>query len=64
MVAQFIALLRDAEPEVRTAAASKISEYCHMVPESTIVDQILPVARELVKDPSEHVRGKLWWWGG
>lgn len=59
MVAQFIALLRDAEPEVRTAAASKISEYCSMVPEATIVDQILPVARELVNDPSEHVRASL-----
>eukprot|EP00184_Porphyridium_aerugineum_P004704 CAMPEP_0184698726 /NCGR_PEP_ID=MMETSP0313-20130426/5232_1 /TAXON_ID=2792 /ORGANISM="Porphyridium aerugineum, Strain SAG 1380-2" /LENGTH=625 /DNA_ID=CAMNT_0027157697 /DNA_START=525 /DNA_END=2402 /DNA_ORIENTATION=+ len=62
-----IRLLKDGEAEVRTSAAFKVSEMTRMVMQTTsesgkpggidlVVREILPAIRELVTDPSQHVR--------
>lgn len=69
----FLHLLRDIEPEVRTAAAFKGTEIAKRVvalpplPGSSdadtglklVVRDILPIIRELVNDNSQHVRAAL-----
>jgi HEAT repeat protein len=69
----FLNLLRDIEPEVRTAAALKVTELTKRIvalpPLSNggdvdtglklAVRDILPIVRELVTDNSQHVRAAL-----
>jgi HEAT repeats len=69
----FLHLLRDIEPQVRTAAAFKVTEITKRVvalppvPGATDADtglklavrDILPIVHELVSDNSEHVRAAL-----
>jgi len=60
----FIALLKDSEAEVRTAAAFKVADIVKRVvatPDgvSTTVREVIPVVRELVTDPSQHARAAL-----
>jgi HEAT repeat protein len=69
----FLNLLRDIEPEVRTAAALKVTELTKRIvslptlPDGGDVDtglklavrDILPIVRELVSDNSQHVRAAL-----
>jgi len=67
LLPSFIRLLKDGEAEVRTAAAFKVSEMTHLVVATKsdgthlggidlVVREILPAIRELVTDPSQHVR--------
>jgi serine/threonine-protein phosphatase 2A regulatory subunit A len=69
----FLQLLRDIEPEVRTAAAFKSTDIARRIvalpptPESPdadfglklVVRDVLPIIRELVNDNSQHVRAAL-----
>ena len=57
MVDVFVQLLRDREPEVRSAAASQITGFCKLISEETIINTILPVVTELARDKDESVRG-------
>eukprot|EP00180_Rhodochaete_pulchella_P003800 Plantae.Rhodophyta-Rhodochaete_pulchella.ctg6870.p1 GENE.Plantae.Rhodophyta-Rhodochaete_pulchella.ctg6870~~Plantae.Rhodophyta-Rhodochaete_pulchella.ctg6870.p1 ORF type:complete len:367 (-),score=63.01 Plantae.Rhodophyta-Rhodochaete_pulchella.ctg6870:221-1231(-) len=60
----FIALLKDGEAEVRTAASFKVADITKRVVATpngvdTAVREIIPVVRELVTDPSQHARAAL-----
>lgn len=69
----FLVLLRDIEPEVRTAAAFKVAEMTKRVvalpspPDAVesetgvgiVILDVLPLVRELVNDNSQHVRAAL-----
>jgi len=59
LVSAFSKLLKDNEPEVRTAAAFKVQGFASQVPVDLITKQILPGVRELVHDQSQHVRAAL-----
>ncbi len=63
LVAAFGSLLKDNEAEVRAAAASKIKDFCHNLPndsrEAIIMSNILPHVKELVNDPNQHVKSAL-----
>lgn len=67
----FVKVLKDSEPEVRTAAANKVTAMAKRVvelpppagEESTglelVVREILPIVEEMVSDTSQHVRSAL-----
>jgi len=59
MVTAFAKLLKDTEAEVRTAAASKVTGFCVLIPADLTVKEILPVVKNLVVDTSQHVRAAL-----
>jgi len=59
MVTAFAKLLKDTEAEVRTAAASKVTGFCGLIPPELTVKEILPVVKNLVVDTSQHVRAAL-----
>lgn len=54
----FIALTKDVEAEVRTAAAYKITDVCSLIPKDKIISTVIPAIKALVTDKSEHVRCK------
>lgn len=53
----YVALTKDAEAEVRTAVAQKVTDICAIIPKEKIISDILPSIAALVTDKSEHVRG-------
>ncbi|KRX81677.1 Serine/threonine-protein phosphatase 2A 65 kDa regulatory subunit A alpha isoform [Trichinella sp. T6] len=59
----FIALLKDVEAEVRSAAASRVIEFCKNLPEASrenlIFNQVLPCVKDLVNDVNQHVKTSL-----
>ncbi|VDM30687.1 unnamed protein product [Toxocara canis] len=59
----FNSLLKDMEGEVRSAAAAKIQQFCEALPaagrEKAILTHVLPVVKELVTDPNQHVKTAL-----
>lgn len=67
----FVKVLKDSEPEVRTAAANKVTAVAQRVvelpppsgSESTgielVMREILPIVEEMVSDASQHVRSAL-----
>ncbi|CDW58966.1 serine:threonine protein phosphatase 2A 65 kDa [Trichuris trichiura] len=59
----FVALLKDVEAEVRSAAAAKVREFCEYLPQSRreqiILQAILPCIKELVNDSNQHVKTAL-----
>jgi len=55
----FIALLRDHEAEVRTAAANNITKAASLFPVNTILHSFQAPIKDLVNDPAEHVREAL-----
>ena len=59
MVPNFINLLNDTEAVVRTAAASKVTEFSELIPEEMLLNSILPVVSILAADSSQQVRGKF-----
>ncbi|CAJ0928846.1 unnamed protein product, partial [Mesorhabditis belari] len=63
LVGYFTNLLKDAEGEVRGAAAQRIEGFCKTLPEAfreqAIINHILPVIKELVSDQNQHVKGEL-----
>lgn len=72
LLPSFLRLLKDGEPEVRTAAAFKVTHIARRVaaleagPEAAdvagaelLTRDMLPVVRELVRDSSQHVRAAL-----
>ncbi|KAH8357908.1 hypothetical protein KR200_011948, partial [Drosophila serrata] len=63
LVKVFQKLLKDTEVKVRTAAASKVSDFCANLykakHEKVILSSILPCARDLVSDPNVDVRSAL-----
>lgn len=63
LVPAFQVLLKDIEAEVRAAAADKVRDFCQNLDkfnqESIIMTQILPIVKELVSDPNQHVKSAL-----
>lgn len=63
LIESFIALLKDSEAEVRSAASGKIKEFCCAlskdVQENVIMEQIIPVVKGLVTDANHHVKTSL-----
>ncbi|EPB78712.1 HEAT repeat protein [Ancylostoma ceylanicum] len=63
LVPAFTNLLKDPEGEVRGAAAQKLNTFCANLKksarESAILNNILPVVKELVTDPNQHVKTEL-----
>ena len=51
----FVALLKDTEAEVRTAAAARVTELARLLPGATVLGSFLPPIRDLAVDQSEHV---------
>ncbi|KHJ97791.1 HEAT repeat protein [Oesophagostomum dentatum] len=63
LVPAFTNLLKDPEGEVRGAAAQKLNTFCANLKksarESAILNNILPVVKDLVIDPNQHVKTEL-----
>lgn len=72
LLPSFLRLLKDGEPEVRTAAAFKVTHIARRVAAleagsdetdvagaELLTRDMLPVVRELVRDSSQHVRAAL-----
>lgn len=63
LVSSFQSLLKDTEAEVRSAAASKVKDFCANFEKTTqvsvIMAAILPYVKELVSDPNQHVKSAL-----
>lgn len=63
LVSAFQSLLKDTEAEVRSAAASKVKEFCGNLDKTQqvqiIMTSILPYVKELVSDPNQHVKSAL-----
>ncbi|XP_015586604.1 serine/threonine-protein phosphatase 2A 65 kDa regulatory subunit A alpha isoform isoform X1 [Cephus cinctus] len=63
LVPAFQVLLKDAEAEVRAAAADKVRDFCQNLDqfnqESIIMSNVLPYIKELVSDPNQHVKSAL-----
>jgi len=70
LLPSFLKLLRDGEAEVRTAAAFKVTDVTKKIVQlppnedgdnglDLAVINVIPVVRELVTDPSQHVRAAL-----
>lgn len=63
LVSAFQSLLKDTEAEVRSAAASKVKDFCADLDKATqvqtIMTSILPNVKELVSDPNQHVKSAL-----
>eukprot|EP00002_Diphylleia_rotans_P038030 TRINITY_DN8584_c0_g1_i1.p1 TRINITY_DN8584_c0_g1~~TRINITY_DN8584_c0_g1_i1.p1 ORF type:complete len:574 (-),score=111.35 TRINITY_DN8584_c0_g1_i1:338-2059(-) len=59
LLSSFVKLLKDPEPEVKTAASFKISSFSALLPSDLVIKQILPCLQELSEDPSQHVRAAL-----
>lgn len=63
LVTAFQSLLKDTEAEVRSAAASKVKEFCANLDKTNqvqiIMASILPYVKELVSDPNQHVKSAL-----
>ncbi|CAL7944388.1 unnamed protein product [Xylocopa violacea] len=63
LVPAFQVLLKDIEAEVRAAAADKVRDFCQNLDkfnqESIIMTNILPIVKELVSDPNQHVKSAL-----
>lgn len=63
LVTAFQSLLKDTEAEVRSAAASKVKEFCANLDKTNqvqiIMTSILPYVKELVSDPNQHVKSAL-----
>lgn len=55
--------MKDAEAEVRAAAASKVKDFCANLDKANqvqiIMSSILPYVKELVSDPNQHVKSAL-----
>lgn len=56
-------MLKDAEAEVRAAAATKIKDFCANLDKNNrvqiIMTSILPYVKDLVSDPNQHVKSAL-----
>ncbi|ETN81849.1 HEAT repeat protein [Necator americanus] len=63
LVPAFTNLLKDPEGEVRGAAAQKLNTFCanlkRSARETAILNNILPVVKDLVIDPNQHVKTEL-----
>jgi serine/threonine-protein phosphatase 2A regulatory subunit A len=60
LLSAFVSLLHDIEAEVRVAAASQVPGVCALATNSEVVlNTIIPCVRELVTDPSQHVRSSI-----
>jgi len=55
----FLALLRDHEAEVRTAAATNITRTSKLFPITSVLQHFMVPIADLVNDPAEHVREAL-----
>eukprot|EP00283_Hemiselmis_rufescens_P004632 CAMPEP_0173421322 /NCGR_PEP_ID=MMETSP1357-20121228/2477_1 /TAXON_ID=77926 /ORGANISM="Hemiselmis rufescens, Strain PCC563" /LENGTH=587 /DNA_ID=CAMNT_0014384227 /DNA_START=49 /DNA_END=1812 /DNA_ORIENTATION=- len=59
MTAALVKFLKDSEPEVRTAAAFKVTGFCERVSVGVTLQHLMPCARDLAVDSSHHVRAAL-----
>lgn len=63
MVTAFTGLLRDAEAEVRAAAAAKVKDFATNLPaagrDQILMTNVLPCVKDLVADPNQHVKTAL-----
>lgn len=58
-VKAFSALLKDAEPEVRTEAAAELVHVAKVVPPEDVRAYLVPCLPMIVTDPSAHVKAAL-----
>lgn len=62
-VTEFQSLLKDTRAEVRSAAASKVTEFCANLDKTDqlhiVMTTILPCVKDLVSDPNQDVRSAL-----
>lgn len=62
-VTDFRSLLKDTRAKVRSAAASKVTEFCDNLDKTDqlqiIMTSILPCVKDLVSDPNQDVRSAL-----
>jgi serine/threonine-protein phosphatase 2A regulatory subunit A len=58
-VGVFTKLVVDVEPEVRTAAAGNVVAVCSRISPDLVMSEVIPSIKDLVIDPSEHVRVSL-----
>jgi hypothetical protein len=59
MTAALVKFLKDSEPEVRTAAAFKVTGFCERISVDVTLQHLMPCARDLAVDSSQHVRAAL-----
>lgn len=59
LIEAYMSLLRDAEPEVRTAAAGNVSKVAKVCPPANVLGVFGKVVEDLTVDPSENVRESL-----
>jgi serine/threonine-protein phosphatase 2A regulatory subunit A len=55
----YVSMLQDTEAEVRTAAASRVSEVSRLFESNIIVSRIIPAVISLASDPSQFARSAL-----
>ena len=55
----YCSFLKDAESEVRTAAVSRLSEFCKILDTQSIVTRIVPLLKDLESDSFTYVRAGL-----
>jgi len=59
MINIFVQLLQDGEPEVRTAAAQKVTEVAKLVGEKLTTDKLMKPIEALAKDECQYTRAAL-----
>ena len=47
LLSYYCAFLQDSESEVRTAAASRLSDFCKILDSSSVINKIIPCLKKL-----------------
>ena len=59
MLPAFLAMMHDAEAEVRTAAAFQVTALATLLPPGLAEARVLPAVARVCADKSQHVRAAL-----
>src|ERR1700753_1526961 len=59
LLGYYCAFLQDSESEVRTAAASRLAEFCKILDSSSVINKIIPCLKKLQTDQFQYVRSAL-----
>jgi serine/threonine-protein phosphatase 2A regulatory subunit A len=59
LVGAFVVILKDVEPEVKTAACAQLPGFAALVPADILLADVLPAVKDLSSDSSQHVRAAL-----
>jgi serine/threonine-protein phosphatase 2A regulatory subunit A len=55
----YCGFLSDSESEVRTAAVSRLSDFCKLLDSPSIISKIVPCLKKLQTDTFQYVRSSL-----